>query len=134
MNIFEQAARLKLRFNSPQGSLTVEDLFELPLTSKSANRANLDGIAIATDTSLKKDEGKKSFVTERSLNDAVDELKLDILKHVIADRIAERDAKAATKIKAERKQKILEAISDKEAQDLGGKTVDELKTELASLG
>ena len=43
MNIFEQATRQAFRFESPKGFLTVEDLWNLPLTNNTG-RANLDGI------------------------------------------------------------------------------------------
>jgi hypothetical protein len=33
MNIFEQATRAKIRFSTPVGMLSVEDLWDLPLTS-----------------------------------------------------------------------------------------------------
>ena len=45
MNIFEQAARQKIRFESVLGLLCVEDLWDLPLTSLNSKRANLDDIA-----------------------------------------------------------------------------------------
>jgi hypothetical protein len=43
-NLFEKASRLKLRFSSPAGLLTVEDLWDLPLSAQ-AKVANLDDIA-----------------------------------------------------------------------------------------
>ena len=45
MNIFEMATRKKIRFNSPQGDLSTEDLWDLPLSSKVNGKANLDDIA-----------------------------------------------------------------------------------------
>ena len=41
-DIFKQATKLKLRFSSVRGDLTVEDLWDLPLTSKS--NLSLDGV------------------------------------------------------------------------------------------
>lgn len=44
MSIFEQASREKVRFQTQVGQVSVEDLWELPLSSK-ANKPNLDDIA-----------------------------------------------------------------------------------------
>ena len=46
MDIFEQASRLKLRFPSPLGTLSTEDLWHLPLTS-TTGKANLNDIGKA---------------------------------------------------------------------------------------
>ena len=40
MNIFETAARNKVRFESSKGLVTVEDLFDAPLTSKNGGAFN----------------------------------------------------------------------------------------------
>jgi len=44
MNIFERAARAKVRFSSAVGELTTEQLFDLPLTA-TGNRLSLDAVA-----------------------------------------------------------------------------------------
>ena len=47
--IFMKATQKKLRFDSTQGLLTVEDLWDLPLTGTN-KKANLDDIAIGLDS------------------------------------------------------------------------------------
>ena len=49
--MFEQASRSKFRFNSSQGLLTTEDLWDLPLTS--TRYANLNDIAKELNRTLK---------------------------------------------------------------------------------
>jgi excisionase family DNA binding protein len=75
--LFEKAARLKLRFASPQGNLSAEDLWDLPLTSVRLNAANLNNIAKAISRQLKA-ESEEDFVNPKSAaNDGL-QLALDI--------------------------------------------------------
>lgn len=52
MEIFERAARLKLRFETKKGQLSAEDLWDLPLSS-TTERTNLNSIAISLHQKLK---------------------------------------------------------------------------------
>ena len=65
MNMFEQAARLKLRFAvGTRVNLTVENLWDLPLTNVKGE--DLDHIAIELQEKLSTNE--KSFVVQQSKN------------------------------------------------------------------
>lgn len=59
--MFQQATRLKLRFSTSQGQLTVEDLWDIPLTS--TRNASLDSIAIDLHIQAKGASDIVSFVT-----------------------------------------------------------------------
>jgi len=132
MNVFLQAARLKLRFATTKGILTVEDLFDLPLTA-SGGRVSLDSIAMEI-FKKRKDAEVPSFVTgEPTKVDRESAIALDVLKEII-------EIKKAEKVTAERRahrnasaQKIMELIETKRNESLGTKTIDELQAELAAL-
>lgn len=132
MNIFERAAREKLRFASSVGELTTEQLWDLPLTAK-GERPDLDKLARSVFSGLRSlEEG--SFVTLKPDPRKVEaELRLDILKHVIQAKI---DAKAAAEKaaeNAERKRKLLAALSHKEEAALVGMSKEEIEREIAKL-
>jgi len=131
MNIFEQATRLKLRFNTTKGMLTVEDLWELPLTSANS-AANLDDIARGFYSQLK-EENTISFVTKPAAADKTAELAFDIVKHIIAVRLEENAAAATARENKERKQRLLGIIEHKENEVLTSKSLDELRTIADSL-
>lgn len=124
--MFEKAARLKLRFESPVGQLSVEDLWDLPLTARNSGRANLDDIAIGLDKELK-GASVTSFVRKSTKSNDVAKLKLDIVVRVIEVRQAEADAAELKRVNAEKKQRILELIAEKQDEALKGKSVDELQ-------
>jgi hypothetical protein len=132
MELFEQATRRALRFESPKGALTVEDLWNLPLTS-TTGKANLDGIAKYVNRQLK-DADEESFVqpTVGSKNVELN-LKFDVVKHIIAVRVAERDAAAEAEKRRATKQRILELIAEKQDDNLKGKTLEELQAMANSL-
>ena len=131
MNIFEQASRTKLRFPSSRGELTVEQLWDLPLQSKSG--FDLDTIAKAVNKDLKS-RGEESFVSTST--DPVKttlELSLEILKHIIQSKQEENSARLnEAKVRQER-ERIAGLIDKKQNEALEGETLEQLQARLAAL-
>jgi hypothetical protein len=132
MDIFEQATRLKLRFDTVRiGEVTAEDLFDLPLTSRTG-RANLDDIARSLHKQLKNGDDV-SFVEPSRSSDPVIQLRFDIVKHVIGAKLEENQKAAKAREDAEKKQKIMALIADKKDEVLKGKPLEELEAMLTAL-
>ena len=110
MSNFEKASRLKLRFSTNKGELSVEDLWDLSLES-------LDTIAKAVNKKLK-DESEESFIGKKSSNNAVLELKMDILKEVIEVKLKEKEAKASRVIKSAKLAQLKELANNKANEQL----------------
>ena len=132
-NIFEQATRRKLRFQVTGGAVSVEDLWDLPLTSRS-NRPNLDDIARMLNRQIKQTGEEVSFV-EPASSTANDELNLrfELVKYVINVRVQENRAAAEKQDRAAKKQQLLEILSRKENAELEGKSVEELRAMVNAL-
>ncbi len=131
VNMFEIAARKKLRFESTKGDLTAEQLWEAPL--RGASGFNLDQIARAADRKVKS-LTEESFVENRSSKASIRaELCLDIIKYVIETRLAEDEAKLARADKLKQKEKIVTILAEKEDDDLKKMTTKQLKEKMASL-
>lgn len=128
--MFEQASRQAVRFDSPKGQLTTEDLWSLPLTSQTG-KANLDDIARELYRQLTTES--VSFVNEPSAPNALLQLKLDIVKHIINVRKNEAEAERTRKANADRRQQILQIINERETDDLRNKDLDELRKLVNSL-
>jgi hypothetical protein len=129
--LFLKATQKKLRFESPQGLLTVEDLWDLPLTA-TGKRANLDDLAIALDAEVRKTP-TTSFVkkTTKAVGDT--KLRFDIVMQIIEIRQVEADAAEQESKRRAQKQHILSLIARKEDEALAGKSVDELKSMIDQL-
>jgi len=124
--MFEKATKQKLRFDTTAGVLTVEDLWDLPLL---AATISLDDIAKDINHQLKGSE-EESFVTKKTGANAKLTLKMDIVKHIIEAKLqAAEDSEKRAENKA-MEQKILSAIANKEDEELGGKSVAQLKNML----
>lgn len=127
--MFEQASKMKLRFATAKGLISVEDLWDLPLTS---HTTSLDNIARGLNRQIK-DTEEESFVVKHTTANTELHLALDILKHIIAIKITEKEArKVASQNKVER-EKIMSAISDAEDTVLKGSSVEDLKKMLEKL-
>lgn len=132
-DLYLEAAKLKLRFETPRGLLSVEDLFDLPLTT-SPNKLNLDDIARSIYKKIH-NEVNISFVDETTAMTSSKELqlKMEIVKNVIAIKKAELDIVVQKARQAELEQKLCSLIEQKKDEQLRSKTIEELQAELYAL-
>lgn len=128
--MFTKANRLKLRFNSPAGQISVEDLWDLPLISKTS-KPNLDDIAKDLFQQLRV-TAVASFVVKENKENETLQLKFDIVKHIIDTRLAENDIALQAGIRKEKKQQLLAIIAQKENEELAGSSKEELRKMMES--
>jgi hypothetical protein len=132
--MFEKATRLKLRFSTPLGSLSVEDVWDLPLLPRAGGgrKACLDNLAKALNQELKGAD-TESFVLKQTRPNEELALKFEIVKHIIAVRLHEQELRKNEKEAKEKKAMIMAIISEKETESLKGKSLEELTKLLESL-
>ena len=123
--MFEKATRINLKFKSKIGILIVQDLWILQLEE-------LDAIAKDLYRSIK-EEGEISFIEEASSKSQLNELRLDIVKHIIACKLQEKKDAVDARDKADRKQTILGLLREKQVEGLKSKSEEELLKELEEL-
>lgn len=120
MDIYKQANRLGLRFNTNRGVLATEQLFQLSLT-------DLDALAVSLEVSQ---AGKKSFIRETSQDDEIAKLKFDVALDVL-NTIMKEQKDAREMLQNKRKnEKILALIAEKQEGALKEKTIEELEAML----
>ena len=125
MNAFALLTRTKTRFNSPRGMLTIEDLWDLPLTS---NSISLD--SISTILLKERDEApRKSLVVKTSKKNKVVEAKIEVLKYIISIKQDELEAKEQEVHNAAKRDQIINAIADIEQNELKSKSKSQLLKE-----
>ncbi len=132
-DLFEKASREKLRFSTPKGMLTVEDLWSLPLQHKNPKTLSLDSLAKSLSRTIR-ENSEDSFVKPTEQPEALAaKFKLDIVKHIIEVIMAEQAKRKAEADIANQRQRILEAIHTKQEEELKGKSIDELQASLTAL-
>lgn len=117
-NIFEYAVENKLRFPF-KGSITVEDLFDLSVESldliyKSLNRER---------TKVNED----SLLKSKSVEDTVLSVKIEIVKYIVAKKLAQIEANKLAIEKKEKKNKILEVLARKQDESLQNMSIKDLQ-------
>jgi hypothetical protein len=130
MDIFEHAARVKLRFATPKGLLSAEDLWDLPLTSDRG--VSLDDLAKEFNRQLK-DYTAQSFVTLHTTANTIAQLSFDLVKYIIDVKLEERDLARAALERRKSKARIMELIATKQDQELASKSVEELTAMVEAL-
>lgn len=130
--LFEIASREKYRFDSTKGQLAVEDLWRLPLKSKSG-QASLDDIAKSLHSQSKNDDDI-SFVDENVKSDPTIQNKFELVKYIIQVLLAEQKAKITALDNAEKKREIQQVLAERQGAALKGKSDEELREMLNTLG
>lgn len=132
LNIFEYATRNALRFPSEKGqlSLTVEDLWNLPL--KSDRNVSLDSVAKNTHKQIA-EATTESFVDDAPKVSKELTIRMDIIKHIISVRKDENAKKEDQKQKAELRQKLLAIKAQRQESQLLSMDDAQLDELLASL-
>ena len=128
MEMFERGSRLKLRFEMSKGALTIEDLWDLSLNT-------LDSMAVKVDEALSK-EGGKSFIpvtAAKRTASTYNDLRLDILKHVISTKAAEEEARKARAEKSATISKLKELAQAKQDEKLASQSLEDILKQLGEL-
>lgn len=124
VSIFETATRRKMRFPF-KGSISVEDLWDL-------TPDNLDTV-FKTLNAEKKQVETESLLSAKSASDTELDIKIDIVRHIVAVKLSEAEKRAKAKEIKAQKQKIMEIIATKQDAALNNKSVEELQAMLAGL-
>ena len=119
--LFETAIRNKLRFPF-RGVISVEDLWDLSVNE-------LDDIFKTLNMNIKKSQ-EESLLTVKSKEDELLRIRIEIVKYIVAVKLAEADTALLNKERNEKKQKIMELISAKQDEELYNKSIEELQTML----
>lgn len=124
-NIFEIASRNKYRFNY-KGSITTEDLWDLPVTA-------LDSIFKEL-KAKEKQASEESLLDTRTKEDVETEVKIAIIRHIVRAKQLEQENRKSAKVRAEQKKKIADALAAKRDRALYEKSEEELLAMLAEIG
>jgi hypothetical protein len=123
------ALQNKLRFQTTSGNLSVEQLFELPITStRGPSLATLATELATTITPV----AALDFLNVTPVN-SIDQIKFDVVKFIIQLKQEQNSLKAAEASKASQKKILQDLIATKKGEALASKSLAELEKELASL-
>ena len=123
-NIFEYATRNKVRFPY-KGMISVEDLWDLGVTE-------LDKIYKALNSQVKQSQ-EESLLTTKSEGDEVLDIQIEIVKHIVSVKLAEKEALAKAADKKAQKQKLMAIIAKKQDESLENASIEDLEKMLAEL-
>jgi hypothetical protein len=129
--MFEIASRKKIRFDIPRGQVTVEDLWDLPLTS--LRNPNLDDIARNLHKQLNNGENV-SFVHGTNMSDSQIQFKFDLVRHIIDTRLEENKLRSEEQNRATKKQALLAIMAERQADDIRNLPTEELQKMINDLG
>lgn len=118
-NLFEKASKMKLRFSTTKGILSTEDLWDLSLES-------LDKIAKNLYKQIKESE-EISFISEKSSEDTLASMKLEIVKFVITFKMDEAKEKKLRAEKLALKKRIADEIAKKKDNKISEMSIEELE-------
>lgn len=117
--MYKKASQQKLRFITSVGTLSVEQLWDLPLKE-------LDSLAVGLEKSYKTSSDKSFLVAKTSKNKTI-KLRFDIVLDILNTKVEQRDALVQARDIKEHNAKIDTLIAEKEDDELKGKSINALK-------
>ena len=124
-DLFAKATRANLRYKTAAGNITSEDLWDVSLPQ-------LDTMAKAINKQLK-EATEESFFTPSTSGNAKLQLAFDVVMYIGKVKQSEAEAAKLAKERTAKKAQLLELINRKENEVLEGKSLDDLRAELAQL-
>lgn len=123
MNIYKEAVKRKLRVETPSGNLSVESLYDLSMSK-------LSRVIKSFREELKKQEvdDDLAFLEEdETSQDSDTKLAFELLKDIYIEKKEEAKRLREQKDNKEHNQAIMALIHQKEREELGSKSVEELR-------
>lgn len=124
-NMFEKAARQKIRIPCEKGWLYVEDLFDLSLKE-------LDKIYKILNAQLKVAK-EDSLLTIKDKDATKLELQVELVKYVASVKIAEEAANAARIANKQKKEFLMTVLEEQQKDEIKKMSSDEIKKMLEEL-
>ena len=124
-NIFEYAVRNKVRFPF-KGMISVEDMWDLPLTS-------LDSVYKTLNKQVKQSK-EESLLNVKSQADEMLDVQIAIVKYIVSVKLAEKEAREKAAENRVKKQKIMSIMAARDDKALENTSDEDLQKMLAELG
>jgi hypothetical protein len=134
MNIFENATRTKLKFDTVKGEIGVYELWDVPLTAR--NGFSINDIGKQVNSKLKEMEvGEFVSKSTRASSDKIRlQLSLEILQHVRDAKLVEEEKLKQARANKERRELLLKIREQKQNQQFDNLTLEQIDDLLASGG
>ena len=104
-NLFEIATKNKFRFQY-KGLITVEDLWDLPVTE-------LDSVFKTLNSEMKKSK-EESLLDTKSKEDKILEDKISIVKYIVSVKLQDAENRKKIRENQEKKDRILQIMADRQ--------------------
>lgn len=123
--MYKKANRLKLKFQTSKGELTIEQLWTL-------KPETLKGLIIEQYNKIQPTGGELAFLEEKPVNE-VEQLRYDILKDIYTTKITEAKESIAAEERKRQLNILLAAKARRQQADIDAMSMEELDAEIAKL-
>jgi len=124
--MYKNAAKKKFRYQTPQGQITTEDLFDLSLEQ-------LNSLAKSLNKQVK-EHGEEDYLKVTKPEATLVKKKFDVVLDALKTKQKDVENAANRTINAAKKQKLLDALEAKRDQGLGEMSEEELLKQIEALG
>lgn len=126
MGIFEKGTKKKIRFQHGKGLIQMEDLYDLPLTV-------INDLYKLYNKKVKEASSEDGLLETKNASDQLNELRVEILKHVFNYKRSLADKQLENKARAEKRAKLMEHLDTLDGKELEGLSKEETLKALKEL-